>query len=240
MIAITSPQLARSRRRWKSLAGLLAIGLFAVLGGFLLPLKRSELRLREALAASHQLTNEKTAALEAELKVANERGADLARQLEVQGAATLEVQKRIEALASTLTERFRRLDSNGLLAITSAGDRVSVAVSNKLLFPGSRTVIPKHGRVVLCQLSKVLLSEFSDQIRVTGYFGKSKIDRRRLRSRYRSTWELSAARAAAAARVLEQGCGAPTDRFVVVAYGPRAAGPIGENVAFELIVQPES
>jgi hypothetical protein len=45
-------------------------------------------------------------------------------------------------------------------------------------------------------------------------------------------------RAATVAKVLERGCGAPTDRFLVVGYGPRPAGPLGANVAFEMIVKP--
>jgi hypothetical protein len=37
--------------------------------------------------------------------------------------------------------------------------------------------------------------------------------------------------------VLEAGCGAPTDRFLIVGYGPRAAGPLGENVALEFVFE---
>jgi flagellar motor protein MotB len=82
------------------------------------------------------------------------------------------------------------------------------------------------------------MSEFAGQIRVTGYYGKSTIQDRRMRKKFDSTWELSASRASAAARALERRCGAPVDRFFVVGYGPRPAGPLGENVAFEFVVKP--
>jgi flagellar motor protein MotB len=79
------------------------------------------------------------------------------------------------------------------------------------------------------------MAEFNGQIRVTGYYGKPSIAEPELAQRYGTPWELSAARAASAVDVLAGECGGPTDRFLAVGYGPRAAGPLGPNVALEFI-----
>ena len=83
----------------------------------------------------------------------------------------------------------------------------------------------------------MILGSFKGQLRVTGYFGKDKLARRAARL-YESPWELSADQAAAAADVMERRCGAPRNRFLVVGYGPRPAGPIGESVAMEFVLKP--
>lgn len=87
----------------------------------------------------------------------------------------------------------------------------------------------------MCGVSTQIMAEFAGQLRVTGYYGKPRIVEPALARRYGTPWELSAARAARAVDVLVRDCQAPTERFLVVGYGPRAAGPLGENVAFEFI-----
>ena len=91
------------------------------------------------------------------------------------------------------------------------------------------------GRTLLCQLANSIMADFSGQLRITGYYGKPRIVEPRLARRYTTPWQLSAARAAQAVDVLERDCRAPTERFLVVGYGPRSAGPLGENVALEFI-----
>jgi flagellar motor protein MotB len=113
---------------------------------------------------------------------------------------------------------------------------VSVALAVPALF-SSRERLTPNGRELLCQLSKIIMSEFKGQIRVTGYYGKPQLDP--ASARRRTPWHLAAERAASAADALERDCNGPADRFLVVSYGPRAAGPLGENVALEFIFRPE-
>jgi flagellar motor protein MotB len=79
------------------------------------------------------------------------------------------------------------------------------------------------------------MAEFDGQLRITGYYGKPRIVEPALSKRYASPWELSAARAARTVDVLVRDCHTPAERFLAVGYGPRAAGPLGENIAFEFI-----
>jgi chemotaxis protein MotB len=209
--------------------------------GFYLPLRRSgerlQVRVDEAETSLRQHLEESRAQL-LELESARDKATALAREIDTQNVALVDVKERIARLEQRLAGRFRLLRDAQMLNVTSAGDRLSIALSTDVLFPGDRATIPKNGRILLCQLSKILLEELSEEIRVTGYFGKAQIEGAKLKSLYDSTWELSAVRAATVAKVLERGCGAPTDRFLVVGYGPRPAGPLGANVAFEMIVKP--
>jgi flagellar motor protein MotB len=123
-----------------------------------------------------------------------------------------------------------------MLAVTSASDRVSVALAVPALFSTRERLTP-NGRELLCQLAKVIMSEFKGQIRVTGYYGQARLDA--ASARHRTPWHLAAERASSAADALEHDCNAPADRFLVVSYGPRPAGPLGENVALEFIFRPE-
>ena len=124
-----------------------------------------------------------------------------------------------------------------MLVVSSAGDRVSVAIAVSGLF-SARETVTESGRTLLCELAKTIMAEYKGQIRVTGYYGSSKIDDPVLAARHPSPWHLAAARASSAAAVLERDCAMPTERFQVVSYGPRAAGPLGENVAFEFVFSP--
>ena len=142
---------------------------------------------------------------------------------------------RIERLSARLQERFAELSRAQMLSVSSAGDRVSVAIANAQLFPVGRLEVAPQGRTLLCDLAQTIMAEFSGQLRVTGYYGKPRVVEPGLSRRYATPWELSAARAARAVDVLVRQCDAPAERFLVVGYGPRAAGPLGENVAFEFI-----
>jgi chemotaxis protein MotB len=240
---VSQPNLARAKRsirRWKFASAFLAIGTFTTIVGFYVPLHRENGQLVQQLEELTARSTALTADLEtsrSNLQAAEAKSLKVMGELDAQKTVLVEVKKRIEKLKESLTRKFSRLDHASMLTVSSAGDRVSVAIAHRVLFPGGRSAITKNGRILLCQLSKVILAEYGGQIRVTGYYGKPRIDDAALRKEFGSPWELSAARAAAAVDVLERGCGAPTDRFFVVGYGPRAAGPLGENVALEFIVK---
>jgi chemotaxis protein MotB len=158
-------------------------------------------------------------------------------ELSAQESASVDVKERIDKLKELVLAQFGRLSQAKMLTVSSASDRVSIAVKRAVLFPSNGPEVSANGRSLLCQLSNTIMTVFDGQIRVTGYYGKPRIEEPELARRYSSPWELSAARAASAVRVLETGCGAPTDRFLIVGYGPRAAGPLGENVALEFVFE---
>jgi chemotaxis protein MotB len=230
-----------SARRWRFASGFLFFGALTVVAGFYVPLRREADKLR-AEGASLRRDLEQTRA-ELSLALARPEPASTAPASVAPSAANAatardtaaSVQPRIERLLARLRERFGELARAQMLSISSAGDRVSVAIANQQLFVGSSLDVAQGGRALLCDLVRTIMAEFNGQLRVTGYYGKPRIADPVLSRRYATPWELSAARAARAVDALVQGCHAPVERFLVVGYGPRAAGPLGENVALELI-----
>lgn len=225
-------------RRWRVACAFLAIGTFTVILGYYVPLHREARRLRVERATLETQRTALSRELEQsrrDLLAARAQNTQLMADLAAKQTVVLEVKQRIERLKELLSAQFGRLSQAKMLIVSSAGDRVSVAIAMEVLFPERRPDVTKNGRNLLCQLSKAIMAEFNGQIRVTGYYGKPRIVDPELAQRYATPWELSAARAASAVDVLAGECGGPTDRFLAVGYGPRAAGPLGENVAMEFI-----
>jgi flagellar motor protein MotB len=214
------------------------VAAFTVIVGYYVPLRRETLRLRgqqQALTEGAAVARASLEQKEGELGALRQKNLELASALEAQKNTLDRAQERIDGLKETLTAQFSRLHQAKLLTVASAADRVSVAVAAPVLFADHRPIVTANGRTLLCDLANSIMAVFTGQIRVTGYYGKPTIAERELARRYATPWELSAVRAAAAVDVLEKSCRAPTDRFLAVGYGPRAAGPLGENVALEFV-----
>lgn len=235
-----SPDLRRQVRFWRAGLVLVVLGAFTVVVGYYVPLRREAARLdaqRAHAEAERASYGERLAATERQLASAAAERERLALALEERERAPRRTGERLARLRDKLRAQYGRLEQAKMLSVSSAADRMSVAVAMDVLFPEGRADVTKNGRLLLCQLGKSLLAEFEGQIRLTGYYGAPRIQEPELARRYASPWALSAARAASAAVVLEQECGVPAERFLVVAYGPRAAGPLGPNIAFEFILE---
>jgi chemotaxis protein MotB len=230
-----------SANRWRAASGFCAIVTLTVIGGYYVPTHREAARLRierETLRAERAASNATQQQLQADLARAREDSAELRREIDSSKADRAGVARRIEKLEQLLSAQFGRLVKGKMLVISSAVDRVSVALAVPALF-STRDRLTKSGRALLCELAKTIMAEYQGQVRVTGYYGEPRPGDAELGARSLTPWHLSAARAASAADALENDCGAPADRFFVVGYGPRPAGPLGENVALEFIFRPE-
>jgi flagellar motor protein MotB len=230
-----------SAYRWRVASGFCAVVTFTVVVAYYVPLYREALQLRatrDALRASEAAAGAALASARAELAQSRERVEQLEREVDSPRTASARVLERIEKLQRLLSAQFGRLAREKMLAVSSAGDRVSVAVAVPALFSAREAVTPS-GRTLLCELARTIMGQYKGQIRVTGYHGAARIKDPTLAARHATPWHLAAARAASATSVLERDCGATMDRFLVVSYGPRAAGPLGENVALEFVFRPE-
>jgi chemotaxis protein MotB len=228
-------------RRWRIASGFCAIVTLTVIAGFYVPASREAARLRverETSQGERAASNAALERLQADLARARAETAELRRELESPKTERSGVARRIEKLEQLLSAQFGRLVHGKMLVVSSAADRVSVALAVPALF-STRDRLTKSGRALLCELAKTIMTEYQGQVRVTGYYGKPRLEASELGARGLTPWHLSAARAASAADALEKDCGAPADRFLVVGYGPRPAGPLGENVALEFIFRPE-
>jgi len=230
-----------SARRWRFTSGFLFFGALTVVAGYYVPLRREAVRLRaEGDGLRGELSQTRAELKQALAARQPEALPDPSGAAPKSGDLAARARPRIERLEARLRERFGDLAQSQKLSVAGASDRMSVAIANVQLFSGSSLDISESGRSLLCDLAQTVMAEFEGQLRVTGYYGKPRIVEPALRKRYASPWELSAARAARAVDVLVRDCHAPAERFLAVGYGPRAAGPLGENVAFEFIFSDDS
>lgn len=235
-------QPATGTQRWRVATACLALVTFTVIAGYYVPARREASRLRgerEALQAEQASALGSLAALRADLGRTQAQIERLRLELDTPKSQSAKVRERIEKLERRLSAQFGRLAQGKMMLVSSAGDRVSIALAVPALF-ATRDRLTPNGRSLLCELAKTIMAEFKGQIRVTGYYGKERsAGSSGLSGRHPTPWHLSAARAASAADALERSCGAPAERFFVVGYGPRPAGPLGENVALEFVFRPE-
>lgn len=230
---------AASAYRWRIACGFCAVVTFTVIAGYYVPSLREAARLRherETLEAASAASNAALERLQLELRQHQAQNESLRQALASPQDQGADVRARIEKLERLLSAQFARLAQAEVLLVSSAAERVSVAIAVPALF-SARDRLTSNGRELLCQLSKTIMGEYGGQIRVTGYYGKPRLDTED--ARRGTPWHLAAARAASAADALERDCKAPPERFLVVSYGPRAAGPLGENVALEFVFRPE-
>jgi flagellar motor protein MotB len=240
-VSAPGPGKAASANRWRVASGFSAIVTFTVIAGYYLPTYREAARLRierETLHADRAASNAALEQVRAELARSERELEQLRREMDAAKGDSPLVARRIEKLERLLSAQFGRLIQAEMMVVSSASDRVSVALAVPALF-STRDRLTKSGRSLLCQLAKTIMSEYKGQIRVTGYYGKRRLEQADTGPRGGTPWHLSAARASSAAEALTGECGAPDDRFLVVSYGPRAAGPLGENLALEFIFKPE-
>ena len=232
-LSFTTVTARSSARRWRFTSGFLFFGALTVVAGYYVPLRREAGRLRaEGDSLRSELSQARAQLKEALARSSEAPPATAAAPNNVDPAGT---RARIDRLDAGLRERFAELVRSQKLSVASASDRMSVAIANEQLFSGSSLEVSPGGRELLCALAQTVMAKFDGQLRITGYYGKPRILEPALGKRYASPWELSAARAARAVDVLVRDCRAPAERFLAVGYGPRAAGPLGENVALEFI-----
>jgi flagellar motor protein MotB len=232
---------AVSPYRWRVASAFCALVTVTVIVGYYVPTYREAARLRaerEALEAHRAASDAALDQMQRDFARLSSESLEMRRELEALKAESAGVARRIEKLERLLSAQFARLVQAEMMVVSSAVDRVSVALAVPALF-SPRDRLTKSGRSLLCQLTKTIMSEYKGQIRVTGYYGKPRLASGDGGWRARTPWHLAAARASSAAEALEQDCQAPAERFFVVSYGPRAAGPLGENVALEFIFRPE-
>lgn len=120
-----------------------------------------------------------------------------------------------DPLVRTATALTRRLGEGGLgtaAEVRLHRDHAGVEIEDRILFPSGRAEIGLRGREVLRILAPVL-READVRITVEGHTD----DRPIATARFPSNWELSAARAAAVARLLAE-LGIDPDRLRAVGY----------------------
>ena len=110
----------------------------------------------------------------------------------------------------------------------SLDEGVRVTLPQAVLFPSGSTKINAQGRKLLSNVAMAALTSGDHPIRIVGHSDNLPVSGE-LKARFADNWELSAARAAAVARLLVWGNGVAQERIRVEGHG--AADPVADNTS---------
>lgn len=153
-------------------------------------------------------------------QIARER--DLLRAGNEQAQAALAAMQEAQA---TLREQLSAELASGEAEISGDGDSVSLALTDRILFPSGAAELNPRGRAVLTRVAESLASLPDRLVRVEGHTDSTPISDESA-AQFPSNWELSTARATTVVRFLEEN-GIPGQRLAAVGYGQHR--PVADN-----------
>lgn len=233
------PDEPQKRRSPLGLVLLLVVALL-LQGGLLLLFHDAKAAAEEdarALAARLELGSRQGSAALTEAQVLKasvdrlerENGELLARKTEL----SLDVAAKDAELArlkSTYDELEQRMQSEierGDIKLTQVGGRLQVDLIDKILFDSGEATISKRGEEVLARVGAVLATVEDKQIQVSGHTDDSP-PTDKIKDRFPTNWELSAARATNVVRFLEEKAKVRGQRLVASGHGQYR--PVATNI----------
>jgi len=143
-----------------------------------------------------------------------------------QEKAKEEKNNRFKSTYDKLVGRFQDEIKQGEVSVTQGRDKLSVNMVEKALFkPGSAEIKPT-GLKLLDRVGEFLKSDTDQPIRIEGYTDNVAIGSRPT-DKFRTNWELSAARAVAVVRHLSGPVGIPSERLSAVGFADNR--PVASN-----------
>lgn len=140
---------------------------------------------------------------------------------EQSGDGAFEQQVDLPHMAEQLRQTFGDLIEREWVSVTANEDWLEIALKSQLLFDSASAEPNDDAKLIFSELAKILASG-QYPIEVEGHTDNQPI----ITSRYPSNWELSAARASAAVKLLAEGGVAP-NRLAAIGYGEFQ--PIADN-----------
>jgi chemotaxis protein MotB len=207
---------------WK-ITGVVALVMVALILGGVAWQYRGELaaaRAELATARDRVETNQMaTAELRSQLEEAQARADELAA-----------LQEEAQTQQSKLEQEMRAAIESKDITISDLEGRLTVNIVDQVLFDSGEAVLKPAGQEVLRKVAAVLQSVPDRQIQLVGHTDNVPI-RAGNRFGFASNWELSAARALAAVRFLQDQCGVDPRRLGALGRGEFQ--PIGDNATAE-------
>ena len=189
-------------------------------------------------SAQEEITKLQSQASELEgnaARIANEREqlrqeqSQLAATLEQERLAKLAKEEEIKRLTRTQEELSKSLQdeiSKGNITIQQVRDRLTINMVDRVLFDSGQAQVKPAGVKVLKPVSDVLNKISDKQIRIEGHTDNVNISTK-LQDRFKTNWELSAARATTVVRYLIDPGG--VDRQHLSAVGYADTHPLASN-----------
>lgn len=190
---------------------------------------RAELQARvDALEAERDTLQRRLSELRnAESALTAERD-QLARERDVLRAGNEQAQAALAAMQQAQEALRQRLSAelaSGEAQLSDDGDSVSVALTDRILFPPGMAELNDRGKEVLTRVAATLASLPDRLVRVEGHTDSTPIGPESA-AQFPTNWELSTARATTVVRFLQEQ-GIPGERLAAVGYGEFR--PVGDN-----------
>ncbi|MBI5510367.1 MAG: OmpA family protein [Deltaproteobacteria bacterium] len=176
---------------------------------YYLPLQEELAELKASLAAAQK---DNDSYLD-QVKTLQSSQAELAAQVEKR-------EQELQALTATQDELARKLDSEiqkGNVAIKQSQGQIVVDLVDKIMFPSGEAELSDQGKEILKQVGETFLKVPDKVIQVGGHTDDVPISPK-LKDRFPSNWELSAARALNVVRYLEDEIKMPGKRLVASGF----------------------
>jgi len=151
---------------------------------------------------------------------------DLANQVEMERIAR---EARLAQLKNTYDQLVGKLESEiqrGEVTISELQGRLTVNMVERILFDSGSAEIKPQGLDVLRRVGNILNEAQGKMVQVEGHTDSVPISGR-LKDKFPTNWELSAARAANVVHFLQEQVGIPGERLAVTGYGQYQ--PIADN-----------
>ena len=145
---------------------------------------------KKGLEDSIELMKTEKDALAAELGALEEQLDRLAQERDANAAAIEKAQARIKLFQDMLL-KFKELTDSGRIKIKIVNNRMLVAMDSAILFPSGSARLSSEGKDALAEVAGVLSTIEGRNFQVAGHTDNKPISS----SRFKSNWELSAARA---------------------------------------------
>jgi chemotaxis protein MotB len=145
-----------------------------------------------------------------------------------------------EAMFRSLAEKLRSMVDAGKIKVTVRNGRMLLALPNDILFDSGKVEVKKEGKDAIAEVAKVLAGMTDRNFLVAGHTDNVPIKT----ARFRSNWDLSAARAVEVTRLLVEGGMSPKQLGAAgyADFDPAAdnATPDGQkqNRRIEIVVEP--
>jgi chemotaxis protein MotB len=201
------------------IAFLIGIGAVTFALAYYVPLSSAH----SALAQAHDSLSTSNAGTSLQLEKTTQQLMDTQKQRD-EFAAKLKAQDEAkESAVSAITQTSQRIkDKLGKLAsgkqveISEQPGGLALVIDNSKLFRPTEVSVNPAGRKLLCAIGPGL-KDLESEVEVRGYTADAEVKVPALKANYQTGWDLSAARAAGALRVLES-CGVAADRMRAVGY----------------------
>ena len=184
---------------------------------------------KEKLLEEKKSLDAERAALVAEVESQRAGVGDLREKLERERMARLLSDEEVADSYRKLTESLDAEVKSGQILIEQLPGRLQIRAADQILFDSGSADLKPEGRAVIGKVARSIKGVANREVRVEGH-----TDDVAVRSaKFGSNWDLSAARAATVAKVLEEG-GVSSKQLAVVGYGqyhPLAPNDSAENRA---------